>query len=115
MAKQKKLETEDKEEIKPDIEKTIIELAKSGMTSEKIGLVLKQRYNIKNIKKEIGKRISKVLKENNLYVDADIKNIKEKLEKLKKHSEKNKHDYVAKRKIVIEASKLRRLEKYRQK
>jgi small subunit ribosomal protein S15 len=117
MARQKKLKTEEiKEETKkekPDIEKIIIELAKQGITSEKIGLILKQKHNIKNVKKETSKKISQILKENNLYVDADIKNLNERISKLNKHISKNKHDYVTKRITPIKSSELRRFEKYR--
>jgi small subunit ribosomal protein S15 len=117
MARQKKLKTEEvKEEIKKeksDIEKIIIELAKQGLTSEKIGLILKQKHNIINVKKETGKKISQILKENDLYVDADIKNIKEKISNLEKHISKNKHDYATKRVFPIKSSSLRRFKKYR--
>jgi ribosomal protein S15P/S13E len=117
MARQKKLETKEKsEETKKEninVEKTIIELAKSGLTSEKIGLVLKEKHGIKNVRKETGKKITQILKENDAFVDADIKNLKEIIESSKKHIEKNKHDYVSKRMLPITASKLRRFEKYR--
>ncbi|MEM3405519.1 MAG: hypothetical protein QW117_00930 [Candidatus Pacearchaeota archaeon] len=121
MARQKKLEVEDKIEEKKEIkgkkeiEKIIIELAKSGLTAEKIGLVLKQKYNINNVKKETGKKISQILKENNLYIDPDIKNLKEKKERLEKHIAKHKHDYTAKRILPIVASKVKKLEKIKEK
>lgn len=117
MARQKKLKTEEiKEETKKgktDIEKTIVELAKQGNTSEKIGLILKEKHNIKNVKKETGKKISQILKENEVYIDADIKNLKEKIAKLEKHLSKNRHDYPTKRIFPIKSSELRRFEKYR--
>lgn len=118
MAKQKKLEIEEKKEEtkgKIDIEKTIIELAKTGLTSEKIGLILKEKHGIKSVKKETGKRISKILKENNIFIDPDIKNLKEKIDNLTKHIEKNKHDYTTKRIFPIKSAKLKKLEKCRKK
>ena len=117
MARQKKLQVETKEEkkelkSKSDIEKEIIELAEKGLTAEKIGLILKQKNNIKNVKKETGKSIYMILKENNLYIDADTKNIKEKIEQLNKHLTKNKHDYTTRRILGIRIGKLNKLQKY---
>jgi small subunit ribosomal protein S15 len=119
MARQKKLKVEEMKEEdkkeKQDVEKIIIDLAKQGNTSEKIGLILKQKHNIKNVRKETGKRISEILREKDLYIDADIKNLKEKISQLEKHLSKNKHDYPTKRIFPIKSSQLRRFEKYRKK
>lgn len=90
-------------------EKIILELAKKGMMHEKIGLVLKKEHKI--TKKHLGKRISKVLKENNLYIDSDIKNLRKSIEKLKEHLKKNKADKSCKRSLMIKDAKLRKLEK----
>lgn len=94
-----------------EAEKIIIELAKHGTTSEKIGLVLKKEHGIKNFKKEYGKRISKILKENNLYISPDKKNLFDQTEKLKKHLSKNKLDHPTRRILLIQEAKLRKLNK----
>ena len=66
----------------------MIELAKAGMTSEKIGETLKREkiFPTEKIK------ISKILKEKKLYVVPDVKNIEIKLERIKNHFERNKQD-----------------------
>lgn len=94
-----------------EAEKIIIELAKQGTTAEKIGLVLKKEHNIKSFKKEYEKRISEVLKENNLYISPDKKNLSDQAEKLKKHLSKNKLDHPTRRILLIQEAKLRKIDK----
>ncbi|MFH1585404.1 MAG: hypothetical protein ABIB79_01410 [archaeon] len=77
-----------------EFETKVIELAKKGLTSEKIGEELRhQRIH----PQDYNKKISKVLKEKDLYVNPDLKNVGDKLERVKKHYEKNKQDKRAKR------------------
>ncbi len=94
------------------IEELIIELAKKDLTSEKIGFVLKGQ---EICAKSAGIKISKILKKHNLYQDADFKNLTNNVEKLKKHLERNKHDYKAKRGLLIKAAKLRKIKTYKKK
>jgi len=92
-----------------EFEKKVIELAKEGLTSEKIGETLRKQnihprdYNIK---------ISKILKEKEKYINPDLKNLEEKLEKIKKHLEKNKQDKRAEREKSRIFSHIRKLKKY---
>jgi len=92
-----------------EFEKRVLELAEKGLTSEKIGEELK-RQEVHS--KDYQKRISKILKEKNLYVDPDLKNVEEKLERIKKHYEKNRHDQRAKREKDRAFSHIRRIKKY---
>ena len=48
----------------------VVDLAKTGLTSEKIGEKLKKQ---KIHSQEYDKKISKILKENNLFVSPDLK------------------------------------------
>ncbi len=90
-----------------EFEKKVMELAEKGLTSEKIGETLK-REGIHP--KEFGKKISKIL--GSKYINPDIKNIQDKLEKLKEHSKTNKKDKRAMRDKERTFSKLRRIKKY---
>ena len=72
-----------------DYEKKVVELAKTGLTSEKIGETLRKEGIHP---KDYDKKISKILKEKGLYANPDLKNVETKLENLKKHYEKNKQD-----------------------
>jgi len=91
--------------------KIVIELAKQGTTCEKIGLVLKKEHGIKDFRKEYGKKISQILRENNLYISPDKKNLSNQTEKLIKHLSKHKQDHSTKRILLIKEARLRKLEK----
>lgn len=92
-----------------EFEKKVIELANKGLTSEKIGETLR-REGIHP--KEYGKKISKILKEKNLYINPDLKNIEEKLKKIKEHYEKNRQDKRAMRDKDRISAQLRKLKRY---
>mgnify|MGYP001567996999 CR=1 FL=1 len=53
----------------------VLDLAKKGLTAEKIGEELKKQ---KIHSQEYGKKISNILKENNLYIIPDLKNVENK-------------------------------------
>lgn len=90
-----------------DFEKKVKELAKQGLTAEKIGEKLRKE-GIHS--KEFNKKISQVL--GNEYTNPDEKNIQEKLTKLEAHFSKNKKDKRAMRDRARISAKLRRLRKY---
>jgi len=105
-----------KEEIKKpkkltqeEFEKKVIELAKKGLTTEKIGEELRQQ---KIHPKEYNKKISQILKEKKLYISPDLKNTEAKLERVKKHFEKNKQDKRAKREKDRIFSQVKKIKKY---
>lgn len=77
-----------------EFEKEILDLAKTGLTSEKIGEALRKE-GIHS--QEYEKKISKILKEADQYINPDLKNVAAKLERIKKHLEKNKQDKRAKK------------------
>ena len=92
-----------------DYEKKILGLAEKGFTAEKIGEHLrKQGIHTK----EHDKKVSKILKEKGKYINPDIKNIEEKLERIKKHYDENKQDKRAMRDRDATAAKLRKVKKY---
>lgn len=90
-----------------EFEKKVLELAKKGLTSEKIGEELRQQ---KIHPKEYDKKISKILKDK--YISPDLKNIEKKLERIKKHYEKNKQDKRAMREKDRIFAQLRKVKKY---
>ena len=105
----------EKEEIKPkklseaEFEKKVLDLAKQGFTSEKIGEKLRKE-GVHS--KEFSRKISAILKEKDLYANPDMKNVEEKLENLRKHFAKNKQDKRAMREVTRIHSQLRSLKKY---
>jgi len=92
-----------------EFEKKVIELAEKGITSEKIGETLRQQGIHAS---EYNKKISRILKEKNAYVNTDLKNIEKKLGKIKIHFEKNKQDKRAKREVSRLSSQLRKAKIY---
>jgi len=90
-----------------DYEKKVLELAKKNLTSEKIGKELRKQGIHP---KEYNRKISKILKDK--YVNPDLKNVEVKLERIKKHYEKNKQDKRAMREKDRVFAQLRKLKKY---
>jgi len=90
-----------------EYESKVVELANKGLTSEKIGEELKKQ-GIHS--KEYKKKISQILGDK--YINPDIKNIGEKLEKIKKHLEKNEKDKKAIREKDRIFSQIRKLKLY---
>ena len=117
----KKKETEEKTEkvkeekkvkkkiTQAEFEKKVIELADKGLTAEKIGETLRQQ---RVHSKEYNKKISKILKEKEKYINPDLKNIEEKLKRIEKHKEKNKQDKRAMREKDRVFAQLRKTKKY---
>ena len=91
-----------------EFEAQVIGLAEKGMTSEKIGEALRQQGIHP---KEHGK-ISRILKGKGLYHPPEIKNIKEKLDRVTAHKEKHIQDKRAMREHGRIFSLLKRQKKY---
>jgi len=106
MAK-KEEESKEKKINQKDFEKKVKELAKKGLTSEKIGQKLR---DLGIHPKEYSGKISKILGED--YVSPDLKNVETKLERIKKHKEKNPQDKRAKREKDRIFAKLRKVKKF---
>jgi small subunit ribosomal protein S15 len=86
--------------MKPaELEKIVVDLAKKGESPARIGLILRDKYGVPKAKL-LGKKITQILKENNLSWKNDEVVINEKISGLKSHTEKNKHDYSATRALT---------------
>lgn len=108
-------EKTDWSKIKPaEVEQLIVDLGKKGTPPEKIGLILRDQHGIPKTKL-FGLRIGKVLAKHKIEANSLHKNTKEKIENLKKHFAKHKHDYTAQRKGVMYASRLKKIEKLAEK
>ena len=96
------------------ITKIILELRKDGASSAMIGLVLRDRYGVPDVKLATGKRIGDILKENKAASDLpeDLRDLMIKALGLRKHLSENKKDLHNKRQLQLVESKIRRLVKY---
>lgn len=97
-----------------EVESLVMKLAKSGSSSAKIGLVLRDTYGIPNVKDVTGKKIVQILKENKSApkLPEDLSALILKFISVAKHHEMNRHDQTAKRGMNITESKIKRLAKY---
>jgi len=96
------------------ITKIILELRKDGASSAKIGLVLRDRYGVPDVKLATGKRIGTILRENKVATEIpeDLRDLMTKALGLRKHLSENKKDLHNKRQLQLVESKIRRLVRY---
>ena len=97
------------------IEKVIIDLRKEGVSSSKIGLILRDRYGVPDIKLVTGgKRIGDILKANKMEsaIPEDLRDLMIKALGLRRHLGENKNDLHNKRQLHLIESKIRRLVRY---
>ena len=97
-----------------EIEKIVVDLRKDGMSTSQIGLVLRDRYAVPDVKLATGKRISEILREKGLEseIPEDLRNLMQKALGIRKHLAENKKDVHNVRQLQIAESKVRRLVKY---
>jgi small subunit ribosomal protein S15 len=96
------------------IEKIIVGLRKEGASLSRIGLILRDRYGVPDVKLLTGKRIGEILEEQGIRSDLpeDIRNLIVKALGLRKHLRENEKDLHNKRQLQLTESKIRRLVKY---
>ncbi len=99
---------------KEEVEAIILKLADKGLTTEKIGLVLRDQYGIPKVK-IYDIKISKILKEKNKYQEPTNTNLKLKLQKIIDHYKKNKQDKTSERSLIITKAKLKKRDDYQKK
>lgn len=97
-----------------EVEQLTVKLAKQGLSVSQIGIRLRDSYGIPDVKAITNKKISKILKENELLpkIPEDLSALIIKDIKLMKHREVHKKDKTVKRGIELTESKIRRLAKY---
>lgn len=96
-----------------ELEKIVIDLAKQGNAPAKIGVILRDKHAIPKVKL-LGKKITKILIDNNVSYIKDKDITAKKIENLKAHLEKQKHDYCAKKSLAKNLWLLHSLNKYQQ-
>jgi len=61
--------------------------------------------------KVLGRKITQILKENGIETNSEFENVVKKVDTLKKHLEKNKHDYTAKRSLITYTARVNKMKK----
>jgi small subunit ribosomal protein S15 len=99
---------------KEEVEKLVIELAKKGYSSAMIGTILRDQYGVPDVKTIVGKSITQIMKENNLYPQypEELLSLFRKAVNLYEHLLKHKKDKASKKGFENLVSKIRRLIKY---
>jgi small subunit ribosomal protein S15 len=99
---------------KEEIEKLIVSYAKSGMPAELIGETLKKKHNVLYIRKETGKRLMQIIKENNLEssLPPDMLQLVKKAVNIREHLSSNKSDVHNRIRLGRIESKIWRLVRY---
>ena len=99
---------------KEEVEKLVIKLRKEGNSAAMIGLILRDQYGIPSVKKITGKKISKILEENNMSsnIPEDLLNLMKRAVRIGEHLEKHKKDKHSARGLQILESRIRKLAEY---
>lgn len=97
-----------------EIDRVVVELREQDKSTSEIGMILRDRYGIPDVKLATGKKITQILEDNDLKpkIPEDLRNLIAKVVRLHKHLEKNKKDVHNKRSLQLTESKIRRLVKY---
>ncbi|MEX1336488.1 MAG: 30S ribosomal protein S15 [Candidatus Limnocylindrales bacterium] len=92
----------------------VLDLWKQGVATSEIGMILRDRYGVPDVKLLTGKKVTAILKDNNVApsVPEDLYNLIVKALRLRKHLAINKKDVHNKRSLQLTESKIRRLVKY---
>ncbi|MEM2924216.1 MAG: 30S ribosomal protein S15 [Methanocellales archaeon] len=97
-----------------EIENLVIKLRTQGLSSSKIGIVLRDKYGVPDVQVATGKKITQILRENKMApkIPEDLQNLIEKALRLKTHLANSPKDLHNKRALQNTESKIRRLVNY---
>lgn len=97
-----------------EVEKKVAELYNQGISTSKIGIIMRDSYGVPSVALVTRKKITKILKEKNIAgeIPEDLQNLMRKALRIRKHIEVNKKDVHNKRALQLTESKIRRLVKY---
>lgn len=95
-----------------EVKAIVLKLADKGLTTEKIGLILRDQYGIPKVK-VYSLKISQILKEK--FEEPTNLNLKNKLQKIISHYKENKQDKKAELSLIITKAKLKKREDYSKK
>jgi small subunit ribosomal protein S15 len=97
-----------------EIQKHIVELRNQGMSTSRIGIVLRDKYGIPDVMLATKKKVTHILQDNGVApkVPEDLYNLIVKALNLREHLEDNRKDLHNRRALQLTESKIRRLVKY---
>lgn len=97
-----------------EIESKIVAYAKKGLTLSEIGTILRDEYQIGNMKFFSGRKLLMVLMKNNLapQIPEDLAALIKKAISIRKHLESNKQDIDSKYRLILVESRISRISRY---
>jgi small subunit ribosomal protein S15 len=97
-----------------EVQKLIVELRSSGLSSSQIGIVLRDTHGIPSVKSATKKSLTEVLRDSGVAPELpeDLFNLITKALNLRDHLAENKKDLHNKRALQLTESKIRRLVNY---
>ncbi|MBN2154392.1 MAG: 30S ribosomal protein S15 [Candidatus Lokiarchaeota archaeon] len=98
-----------------EVEDQVISLGREGYMPAMIGLILRDSYGIPLVKTITGKKVTTILRENNLLINPlpeDLTNLIRRALQLRAHMDANRKDAHNKRNLQCMESKVYRLIKY---
>ena len=99
-----------------EVTEVVKDLWKQGISTSEIGMILRDKYGVPDVKTATGNKITKILKEDgeSFAVPEDLYNLIVKAIGMRKHMNYNHKDVHNKRSLQNVESKVRRLVKYYQ-
>lgn len=96
------------------IQSLIVDLKKQGLSTAQIGIILRDKYAVPNVKLATGKSITQIIEEHGIVTEIpeDLRNLIVKALGMRKHLAENKRDLHNKRQLMLTESKVRRLVRY---
>ena len=97
-----------------EIEDLVAKLAKDGLVSAKIGLMLRDQYGVPSVKLATGKTVTQIMDEKGVKpsLPEDLSNLMRRAISLNVHLKDNRGDISNKRGLNLIEAKIRRLERY---
>jgi small subunit ribosomal protein S15 len=97
-----------------EVERKVVELYERGISTSRIGSILRDSYGVPSVVLVTGEKITRILKDRNIAGDIpeDLLNLMRKALQIRKHLEVNRKDIHNKRALQLAESKIRRLAKY---
>jgi small subunit ribosomal protein S15 len=97
-----------------EVEALIVKLAKEGNSASRIGTILRDQHSVPLSKPITGKRILKIMKENELApaFPEDLASLLKKAESLGLHLEKNRTDLYNRRALQLIEAKIHKLSRF---
>ncbi|WGI16983.1 30S ribosomal protein S15 [Methanonatronarchaeum sp. AMET-Sl] len=97
-----------------EIEDLVVDLKEEGYSTSEIGMVLRDKYAVPDVREVTGKKISDILSDRDAEpkIPEDLKNLVIKAKKLREHQNQNPNDNSSKRGLQITESKVHQLANY---